>query len=53
MYELFRDMTDGVCIFDEKGCLKYINASAGSILGLDIFRSLWIFSPIRPVPKIS
>lgn len=36
MYELFRDLTDGVCIFDEKGCLKYINASAGSILGLDI-----------------
>ena len=34
MFEFFENMTDGVCIFDTSGCLKYINASAGRILGL-------------------
>ena len=33
MYEIFKDMTDGVCIFDLKGFLKYMNASAKAILG--------------------
>ena len=34
MFEFFENMTDGVCIFNTSGCLKYINASAGRILGL-------------------
>ena len=35
MFEIFSDMTDGVCVFDVKGYMKYINSAASKILGLN------------------
>ncbi len=54
MFEFFENMTDGVCIFDISGCLKYINASGSRILGLGEPSSLvgkWIVEMIPITQK--